>query len=73
MADPFINYREAARASLAVKCLSEKEGQFCGDFGHRTSRLGQNQLDWLCVLFARQDLPLRTSQPSERELWIWMP
>lgn len=57
MAESFSNYRDAARALLAVDSLSEKEGQFCGGLAFRTAALSDKQAIWLRILLARYGLP----------------
>lgn len=57
MAEPFPNFSVAARALLAVECLSEKEGQFCGGLAYRSASLSEKQANWLRILLARHGLP----------------
>jgi hypothetical protein len=57
MADTFPSFPAAARALLALDCLSEKEGQFCGGLAFRTVPLSGKQANWLRILLARHGLP----------------
>ncbi len=57
MAEPFTRFTDAARALLALDCLSEKEGQFCGGLAFRTVPLSDKQANWLRILLSRYGLP----------------
>jgi hypothetical protein len=57
MAETFPNVPAAARALLALDCLSEKEGQFCGGLAFRTVPLSDKQANWLRILLSRHGLP----------------
>ena len=57
MAETFSNAPAAARALLALDCLSEKEGQFCGGLAFRTVPLSEKQANWLRILLSRHGLP----------------
>lgn len=57
MAEPFTTVAVAARALLALDCLSEKEGQFCGGLAFRTVPLSDKQANWLRILLSRHGLP----------------
>jgi len=57
MADPFPCFTDAARALLAVDCLSEKQGQFVGGLAFRTAPLSDKQANWLRILLSRHGLP----------------
>lgn len=56
MIEPFPDFRAAARALLAVECLSEKEGQFCGGLAYRSAPLSDRQGNWLRILLGRHGL-----------------
>jgi hypothetical protein len=57
MADTLTTVAAAARALLALDCLSEKEGQFCGGLAFRTVPLSDKQANWLSILLSRHGLP----------------
>ena len=57
MADPFIRFREAARALLAIDALSEREGQFIGGIAYRAMPISDKQANWLRILLAKHGLP----------------
>lgn len=57
MAEPFTDFRAAARALLTVDVLSEKEGQFCGGLAFRSAPLSDKRANWLRILLARHALP----------------
>ncbi len=57
MAEPFTDFRIAARALLAAENLSEREGQFCGGLAHRSAPLSPKQARWLGILLDRHALP----------------
>ncbi|GGC24490.1 hypothetical protein GCM10011371_10160 [Novosphingobium marinum] len=61
MAEPFTDFRAAARALLTVDVLSEKEGQFCGGLAFRSASLSEKQANWLRILLARHALPALTA------------
>lgn len=57
MAEPFTDFRLAARQLLTAVNLSEKEGQFLGGLCYRTAPLTEKQANWLRILLDRHDLP----------------
>ena len=58
MADPFSDFRLAARQLLTVVNLTEKEGQFLGGLCCRTAPLTEKQANWLRILLDRHGFAL---------------
>lgn len=57
MAEPFTNFRLAARQLLTIANLSEKEGQFLGGLSYRSESLSDKQANWLRILLDRHGFP----------------
>lgn len=57
MAEPFTDFRLAARQLLTIVNLSEKEGQFLGGLSYRSAPLSDKQANWLRILLDRHGFP----------------